>query len=81
MLRLTRTAQGLPQAAAGLRRLLQGLGPRRQDDPGSTATPPCGGPVNVGKGADSIQSGVASRRRCEVCGSVSPACVWPSEPA
>lgn len=27
---------GLPQAAAGLRRLLQGLGPRRQDD-GSTA--------------------------------------------
>ena len=61
---------GLPQAAAGLRRLLQGLGPRRQDD-GLHRRLHAEGLSNVPvKGADSIQSGVASRAAdVKVCGS------------
>ena len=60
----------LPRAAAGLRRLLQGLGPRRQDD-GLHRRLHAEGLSNVPvKGADSIQSGVASRAAdVKVCGS------------
>ena len=70
MLRLTRTARACSQAAAGPRRLLQGLGPRRQDD-GLHRRAHAEGLSNVPvKGADSIQSGAASRAAdVKVCGS------------
>ena len=69
---------GLPQAAAGLRRLLQGLGPRRQDD-GLHRRLHAEGLSNVR--FHPVRRSVP-RRRCEgMRFRISPACVWPSEPA